>query len=157
MDVYLRELSASLCMSRVERDRILAEAEDHLRESIAAGLAAGLTEAEAQEAAISAFGSVNAVVRAHERARTVSALLAERRRIRSRGRFAGRWFPALAAGFFGIATMALVLLTQHHAGVPLLVPKGPGTYLSGAVVTGVATAGYGVMTWRSRTRVSHRA
>ena len=45
---------------------ILAEAEDHLRESIAAGRAAGLTELEARQAAISSFGSVRAVVRAHQ-------------------------------------------------------------------------------------------
>jgi hypothetical protein len=43
----------------------VAEAEDHLREDAACGLAAGMTEREAQEAAISAFGSVGAVVRAH--------------------------------------------------------------------------------------------
>ena len=44
----------------------MAEAEDHLRETAAAGVAAGMTEIEAQEAAISAFGSVRAVVRAHQ-------------------------------------------------------------------------------------------
>jgi len=44
---------------------VLAEAEDHLRESVAAGLAIGMSEREAQEAAISAFGPVRAVVRAH--------------------------------------------------------------------------------------------
>jgi hypothetical protein len=46
---------------------VLAEAEDHLRESVAAGLAIGMTEREAQDAAISAFGPVRAVVRAHHR------------------------------------------------------------------------------------------
>ena len=60
---YLDELRGRL--RSPERDRILAEAEDHLRTGTAAGLAAGLTEREAQEAAISAFGSVRAVVRAH--------------------------------------------------------------------------------------------
>jgi hypothetical protein len=44
----------------------VAEAEDHLRETTAVGQATGLTEREAQGAAISAFGSVRAVVRAHE-------------------------------------------------------------------------------------------
>lgn len=58
------------------RPRILAEAEDHLAESVAAGLAAGLTGTEAAEAAISSFGSVRAVVRAHQtrRSRAVAAL-----------------------------------------------------------------------------------
>ncbi len=45
---------------------ILAEAEDHLREDVAAGRAAGLTEHEAQLAAISSFGSVRSVLRAHQ-------------------------------------------------------------------------------------------
>src|SRR5258708_32558802 len=63
---YLRRLRASLRTPPGETSRILAEAEDHLRESVAAGLAAGLTETEAAEAAISSFGSVRAVVRAHQ-------------------------------------------------------------------------------------------
>ncbi len=61
---YLARLRASLHTR--DADLILAEAEDHLSETVAAGLAAGLTEREAQEAAISAFGSVAAVTRAHE-------------------------------------------------------------------------------------------
>ena len=67
IDDYRRQLRASLRTPPEETGRILAEAEDHLRESLAAGRTAGLTETEAQQAAISAFGSVNAVVRAHER------------------------------------------------------------------------------------------
>lgn len=60
---YLSQLRAGLPARDTER--ILAEAEDHLRETATAGLAVGLTEAQAQEAAISSFGSVRAVVRAH--------------------------------------------------------------------------------------------
>jgi hypothetical protein len=60
---YLTRLRRSLPAR--EADQILAEAEDHLRETVRVALAAGLTEAEAQDAAISAFGSVTAVVRAH--------------------------------------------------------------------------------------------
>jgi hypothetical protein len=62
---YLNQLRAGLRTRPAETSRIVTEAEDHLRESVAAGLRAGLTEIEAQEAAISAFGSVRAVVRAH--------------------------------------------------------------------------------------------
>jgi len=62
---YLDELRAKL--RTPDADLVLAEAEDHLRESVAAGLAIGMSEREAQEAAISAFGSVRAVVRAHNR------------------------------------------------------------------------------------------
>jgi HAAS domain-containing protein len=60
---YLDELRTKLRTR--DADLVLAEAEDHLRESVAAGLAIGMSEREAQEAAISAFGSVRAVVRAH--------------------------------------------------------------------------------------------
>jgi hypothetical protein len=63
---YLAELRASLRAAPGETGPIMTEAEDHLRDNVAAGLAGGLTEREAQEAAISAFGSVRAVVRAHE-------------------------------------------------------------------------------------------
>lgn len=62
---YLDQLRSSLITSRRRALLILDEAEDHLRESAAAGAAAGLTEAEAQQAAIASFGSVRAVVRAH--------------------------------------------------------------------------------------------
>jgi hypothetical protein len=58
-------LRAGLCTGPREAELILAEAEDHLRETAAAGLAIGMTEREAQEAAISIFGPVRAVVRAH--------------------------------------------------------------------------------------------
>ena len=62
---YLGQLRSSLLTSRRRAQLILDEAEDHLRESAAAAAAAGLTEAEAQQAAIASFGSVRAVVRAH--------------------------------------------------------------------------------------------
>lgn len=62
---YLRELRTRL--RTPDAGLVLAEAEDHLRESVAAGRAIGMTEREAQEAAISAFGPVRAVVRAHHR------------------------------------------------------------------------------------------
>ena len=58
-------LRAGLCTGPQEAELIVAEAEDHLRETAAAGLAIGMTEQEAQEAAISIFGPVRAVVRAH--------------------------------------------------------------------------------------------
>jgi hypothetical protein len=58
-------LRAGLWAGPPEAELILAEAEDHLRETAAAGLAIGMTEREAQEAAISSFGPVRAVVRAH--------------------------------------------------------------------------------------------
>jgi HAAS len=64
---YLDRLQAGLRTTPRETRRIIAEAEDHLRDGVADGQAAGLSEREAQEAAISSFGSVSAVVRAHQR------------------------------------------------------------------------------------------
>jgi hypothetical protein len=71
---YLTRLRKSLPARDAEM--IVAEAEDHLHETVLAGLAAGLTEIEAQEAAISAFGSLTAVVRAHRARQFRSAALA---------------------------------------------------------------------------------
>jgi len=72
---YLEELCAGLRVPADEAELIVAEAEDHLRETAAAGLAIGMTELAAQEAAISSFGPVRAVVRAHRR-RVVTAAAA---------------------------------------------------------------------------------
>jgi hypothetical protein len=77
VEEYLRQLRASLRTRPEETSRILAEAEDHLRESVAAGRAAGLTETEAAEAAISSFGTVRAVVRAHQTPRGQAAAALE--------------------------------------------------------------------------------
>ncbi len=77
VEEYLDQLHVSLRTTPREARRIIAEAEDHLRESVAAGLAAGLTEREAQEAAISSFGSVRAVVRAHARRVPPAAVFGE--------------------------------------------------------------------------------
>ena len=72
---YLAELGAGLRVPAAEAELIVAEAEDHLRETAAAGLAVGMTELEAQQAAISSFGPVRVVVRAHRR-RIVTAAAA---------------------------------------------------------------------------------
>jgi hypothetical protein len=64
---YLAELRAGLWAPETEAELIVAEAEDHLRETATAGVAIGMTELEAQQAAISSFGPVRTVVRAHRR------------------------------------------------------------------------------------------
>jgi hypothetical protein len=69
---YLAELRAGLWVPASEAELIVAEAEDHLRETAAVGMTIGMTELEAHEAAISSFGPVRAVLRAHRR-RTVTA------------------------------------------------------------------------------------
>ncbi len=73
---YLEELHAGLRVPATEAELILAEAEDHLRETVAAGLAMGMTEREAQEAAISSFGPVRAVVWAHRRREATAGAVA---------------------------------------------------------------------------------
>jgi hypothetical protein len=66
VEQYLDELYGRLRCAPRDARRILAEAEDHLREAVAGGLAAGLAQEEAEEQAVSSFGSVRAVVRAHD-------------------------------------------------------------------------------------------
>jgi hypothetical protein len=73
---YLDQLRASLRVAPDEAELIVAEAEDHLRETAAAALAVGMTELEAQEAAISTFGPVRAVVHAHQARRGQVAAVA---------------------------------------------------------------------------------
>ncbi len=69
---YLAELRDGLWVPAAEAELIVAEAEDHLRETVAVGMATGMTELEAHQAAVSSFGPVRAVIRAHRR-RTVTA------------------------------------------------------------------------------------
>lgn len=66
VEQYLDQLYTRLRSAPRDARRILAEAEDHLREAVTDGLAAGLTQREAEEQAVSSFGSVRAVVRAHD-------------------------------------------------------------------------------------------
>ena len=98
---YLIELRMRL--RTPDTDLVLAEAEDHLRESVAAGLSIGMTERDAQEAAISAFGPVRAVVRAHHRRpRQLAADLVM-------GGLKLGW-----TGMFAIAASGFVALAMNH-------------------------------------------
>jgi hypothetical protein len=65
IDEYLAQLRAALSAPPARTAEIVAEAEDHLRESAAARQADGLGAAAAQRAAIAAFGPVKQVSRAH--------------------------------------------------------------------------------------------
>jgi hypothetical protein len=93
-------LRAGLCTGPREAELILAEAEDHLRETAAAGLAIGMTEREAQEAAISVFGPVRAVVRAHHTRR-------------------GRLAAAGEAGLAAWKLASILLLTSGVSGLAM--------------------------------------
>jgi len=110
---YLTRLRAGLRVPPERAEQILAEAEDHLRESAAAGAALGLTEADAQEAAIAAFGRVRAVTRAHRR--PFSAALAE----------VGVAAMKLAAVYLlTVAAAGLCMLALERALLQLAAPPG---------------------------------
>ena len=115
VEEYLRQLRASLRTRPEETSRILAEAEDHLRESVAAGRAAGLTETEAAEAAISSFGMVRAVARAHQTPRGQAAAAL-------RGLFMAIWWlagVALTSVFaVGLVMIVVIAATGQHRGGP---------------------------------------
>jgi hypothetical protein len=128
---YLRQLRAGLRTRPEESSRILAEAEDHLLEGVAAGLAAGLTETEAAEAAISSFGTVRAVVRAHRtpRGRAAAAL---------HGLVMWTWLltgTALTTVFVvGLVMTVVIVATGPQAGTPSPDPDPGGGALIGLVV-----------------------
>lgn len=112
VEQYLRHLRASLELAPEEAELVVAEAEDHLRETTMAGLATGMTEHEAQLAAISAFGSVSAVVRAHAsrprgfiRGRTPVAIIGDW--ILAGWKLAG--IGLIAVGFSGLVVLLMNL------------------------------------------------
>ncbi len=100
IEEYLDQLRAGLRSGPREVELIVAEAEDHLRETAAAGLAIGMTDREAQEAAISVFGPVRAVVSAHHARRGWLAAAAE-------------------AGLAAWKLAAILLLTSGVAGLAI--------------------------------------
>jgi hypothetical protein len=115
---YLDQLRLSLRIPEV--GRILVEADDHLHAATAAGVAAGLTETEAQRAAIARFGPVSAIVYAHQtRHGRVAAMLGDL------GFAAWR-----VAAWYLLALFAL-------GGLNLLRPNGPAA-TPGAVITWAA-------------------
>ncbi len=105
---YLAELRARLWAPAAEAELIVAEAEDHLRETAAAGMAIGMTELEAQQAAISSFGSVRAVVQAHRR-RMVTA---------GEAVMAAWKLTGLLATIVGVGGLAAMFLLHSPAGWP---------------------------------------
>jgi hypothetical protein len=123
---YLEELYAGLRVPAAEAELIAAEAEDHLRETAAAGMAIGMTELEAQQAAISSFGPIRAVARAHRR-RTVTA------------------------GGVAMAAWKLAALLATTVGVGGLAGMGISTYMLRSAPGGPGgPAGMGIFTYMLR-------
>jgi hypothetical protein len=144
---YLDELRAGLRMPPGQAELIVAEAEDHLCETAAAGMAVGMTELEAQQAAISCFGPVRAVVRAH----------------RHRGAVAGEaamavWnlaaMLAVAVGAGGLVNVGIKVLFEHPPAGAQPVGLGPAgrAELYGALMAGgvIAVTGYQLIRRRRR-------
>ena len=131
VEEYLRQLRAGLRTRPEETSRILAEAEDHLYEAVAAGLAAGLTETEAAEAAVCSFGTVRAVARAHQTPHGQAAAAL-------RGLFMALWWlvgTVLSSVFaVGLIMIVVVAATGPHAGPPGPDPDPDPGALIGLVV-----------------------
>jgi hypothetical protein len=142
IDDYLSQLRARLRTPAERTEQILAEAEDHLRESAAAGEALGLSERDAQEVAIENFGSARAVVRAHRRrpASVVEVSLAACQLL-------ALYLLAVAGAGVLLATV-LYLLTRSHVFAADGSPRGhaaasaPPVAVDGAAtLAGCAVAG----------------
>lgn len=71
IDAYLDQLLLELHGRARDVRRVLVEAEDHLRDAAAEGVAAGLSESEAEVAAIERFGSARVVARRFTDARSL--------------------------------------------------------------------------------------
>ena len=128
VEEYLDLLYTRLRTSPRRARRVLAEAEDHLREAVADGLSAGMTEREAQDAAISSFGSVRAVVRAHDaRLRRFPALAVL-------GDLAMSAWTLAGVGLLAIGVSGLVAEVMNAAFGPRFVGAIPG----GARITAAA-------------------
>jgi hypothetical protein len=120
VEEYLDQLYARLRTRPREGRRLLAEAEDHLREGVTEGQAAGLSEREAAEHAISSFGSVRAVVRAHERRRrqTPAALF---------GELAVSAWKLISVGLLAVGASGLVAAVMNAVAGPGFVGGAPTT------------------------------
>jgi hypothetical protein len=126
---YLDRLRLSLRIPEV--GRILVEAEDHLRAATAAKVADGLTERQAQEAAIAGFGPVHAIVYAHQtRNGRMAAALADL------GISAWR-----VIAFYVLAAFALQLQDLLDRPVPMSCtsqhPCGAGPFTSGTTAAAI--------------------
>ena len=139
---YLEELYAGLRVPAAEAELIAAEAEDHLRETAAVGMEIGMTELEAQQAAISSFGPVRAVVRAHRR-----------RSLTVGGAAMAAWklvaLLATTVGVGGLAGMGIFTYLLRSA------PGGPGPVPTVAVVYAAIAVG-GLVLLAARRLTGHR-
>jgi len=131
---YLAELRSGLWVPAAEAELIVAEAEDHLRETASVRMAIGMTELEAYQAAISSFGPVRAVIRAHRR-RNVTAGDA----VMAAWQLTGLLATTVGAG--GLAAVFLLHSPLAWATGVRMVQDGPGVCqcsISAVPITGPA-------------------
>jgi hypothetical protein len=141
VDGYLGELRRRLegGMVRNSRERvaqIAAEAEDHLRAATAAGVAAGMSQQDAQRAAIAGFGEARTVARAH-RPRAVAVLATAATALSALlGTYA--LVAAVAGGVVGFWASS----ATSHGGAPASAASSNKTLLSMLTAGGYDPAGY---------------
>jgi hypothetical protein len=152
---YLADLRGRLSTSPEAAAEILAEAVDHLRESEAAGLAIGMTKQEAQEAAISAFGSVRAVARAHRRL----APVVEDTAVMACGAF-GSYLLTVFAVSMPVYLVVNAAVSADPARYPFATPQGyagpPVLWASAGAVGLVLLAGNRIARYLRRRRSQHQ-
>jgi hypothetical protein len=146
IDDYLTRLRAGLRTPPARTAEIVAEAEDHLRESAAAGRAAGLDEAAAQRTAVAAFGPVRQVIVAHRPTPAAYAAAAGMRAWPLIGCYlllsaliGGLAIWREIAAFRGVVTP----VTSH--GATFLLPGRPDAVQPAAVLGGDVLAGLAVI------------
>lgn len=105
---YLYELARVLEAGPTERERILAEAEDHLVEAANQLRAVSTTWEDAERAAIERFGSAGEIATRYE----------DERKLRVGQSQKWRWFAAPAAAVSLLLAAAAILLTNHAAEEP---------------------------------------
>jgi hypothetical protein len=136
----LSELRAGLLTPAGRSAEIIAEAEDHLRESAAAFVASGLPEPEVARAAIEAFGPVKRVTRAHRpSAPEYAAAYARRAR-------------PLLAGYL----LAFALLGAGWLAFSVYANWGLGQLPLWATAAVAALAGASLLAWSVIVRRRHR-
>ena len=145
IDEYLAALRAGLRTPPARTAEILAEAEDHLRESAAAAREAGhLSEAAAQRAAIDAFGPSKQVTRAHRPPLTAFAAAAGLQAWPLLG-----WY-LLLSGALGWIVYSLFTPTRHKLAA-WMPPTGEAVRLGVCLLLGVLLmAGFLVVRRRQR-------
>jgi hypothetical protein len=119
---YLESLDRELRLPRRARDRIVAEARDHLHEAVAAGLERGLPSHEAERAAVEGFGDP----------RELAACFHEQSAVASAGRASSR--TAVLLGAFLVAGVAAAggRLNQFPYGIVIWV-AAQAAVVSGAI------------------------